>query len=156
MSDGNKPVSEDILLPWVDRFLLNNAGPFEKRLFDWWINEGFFCVSNFIRTEGNIRAELMLLLGYSVYDTIRSSEAGQVDNSSAMMKIEEKKNNGWDMVLRLLPNIYVLKDTENNRQKIEELLSDNIRRFNIVEFKTKTDNDITILNSVVIDVYRKR
>jgi len=50
----------------------------------------------------------------------------------------------------------VLYDTENNRQKIEELLSDNIRRFNIVEFKTKTDNDITILNSVVIDVYRKR
>ena len=67
--------SVEVLLYWVDNYLLNdNVGPFEKRLFDWWIGEGFFCVSNFKNTDTGVSAELILLLGDSIYDIIRSLE----------------------------------------------------------------------------------
>lgn len=108
--------SVEVLLYWVDNYLLNdNVGPFEKRLFDWWIGEGFFCVSNFKNTDTGVSAELILLLGDSIYDIIRSLEN---DNSKYSLNdsVQRKMDEGWDLSLKIPPSHYYVKDTEAREQ----------------------------------------
>ena len=148
--------SVEVLLYWVDNYLLNdNVGPFEKRLFDWWIGEGFFCVSNFKNTDTGVSAELILLLGDSIYDIIRSLEN---DNSKYSLNdsVQRKMDEGWDLSLKIPPSHYYVKDTENNRVLIMRLLRDNIRNFEILKFITKEDCGVHIIKSVVINVIRNK
>lgn len=148
--------SVEVLLYWVDNYLLNDSvGPFEKRLFDWWISEGFFCVSNFKNTDIGVSAELILLLGDSIYDIIRSLENDSLNNS-AKDSIQRKMDEGWDLSLKIPPSHYFVKDTENNRNLILRLLRDNIRRFEVIKFITKEDYGVRIIKSVVINVFRNK
>ena len=151
-----KNASVEVLLYWVDNYLLNdNVGPFEKRLFDWWISEGFFCVSNFKSTESGVSAELLLLMGGSIYEIIRSLE-NENTNGSVKETVQQKIDKGWELLLKIPPSHYCIKDTENNRNLIIGLLRDNIRRFEIIKFITKEFCGEKIIKSVVINVFRNK
>ena len=50
MSRKERVAGESVLRYWADSFFLKDLIPLEKRLFDWWISEGFFCAKQ-IRTE---------------------------------------------------------------------------------------------------------
>lgn len=156
MLEEMKTSSVEVLLYWVDNYLFNEkVGPFEKRLFDWWISEGFFCVSNFKNTETGVSTELSMLLGGSIYDITRG-KIDSVDNSAAKESVRKKIKEGWDLIIKVKPDYYVVEDTAGNRQKITALLKNNIRCFEIVDFVTKQEGDKTIIKSVIIDVVRNR
>ena len=61
---------EHVLKYWTEQYFLKDLTPFQKRLFDWWVGEGFFCVSNYQNTEDGTKADLMLLVGKSVYQVL--------------------------------------------------------------------------------------
>ena len=76
--------------------------------------------------------------------------------TSVKESVQKKLNDGWDLLLKVKPNYYIVKDTENNRARIEKLFKNNIRNFDFVEYKTKQEGDITILKSIIINVHRKK
>ena len=151
MLSGAKPVGVEVALYYMENYLLNEkVGRLEKRLFNWWLDEGFFNVSNFKKTDTGISGEFILLLGGSIYDEPHGETAAIKDS------VQKKLDDGWDLILKVKPNYYLVKDTENNRGRIEKLFKSNIRNFDFVEYKTKQEGDITILKSIVINVHRKR
>ena len=157
MLSGAKPVGVEVALYYMENYLLNEkVGRLEKRLFNWWLDEGFFLVSNFKETETGISGEFILLLGGSIYDVTRTLDEPQGETAVIRDSVQKKLNDGWDLILKVKPNYYLVKDTENNRGHIEKLFKDNIRNFDFVEYKTKQEGDITIIKSIVINVHRKR
>ncbi len=157
MLNSNKHVGVEVLLYFMDDFLLNEkVGCLEKRLFNWWLEEGFFLVSNFKETENGVSAEFMLLLGGSIYDVTRNFDAHTNEMASVKEPVQQKIDEGWDLILKVKPNFYVVEDTLNNRQHIEELFKNNIRNFDFVEYKVKQEGEKRILKSIVINVIRNR
>ena len=157
MLNGAKPVGVEVALYYMENYLLNDkVGWLEKRLFNWWLDEGFFLVSNFKETETGISGEFILLLGGSIYDVTRTLDEPQEKTAAIKDSVQKKLDDGWDLILKVKPNYYLVKDTENNRGRIEKLFKNNIRNFDFVEYRTKQEGDITILKSIVINVHRKR
>ena len=117
---------------------------------------GFFLASNFKETETGISGEFILLLGGSIYDVTRTLDEPQGETAAIKDSVQKKLDDGWDLILKVKPNYYLVKDTENNRGRIEKLFKNNIRNFDFVEYRTKQEGDITILKSIVINVHRKR
>ena len=157
MLNGTKPVGVEVIHYYMENYLLNNkVGCLEKRLFDWWLNEGFFLVSNFKRTDTGISCEFILLLGGSIYDVTRTFDEPTGETVIIKDSVQKKLDDGWDLILKIKPDYYVVEDTENNRGRIEKLFKNNIRNFDFVEYRTKQEGDIKILKSVIINVHRKR
>ena len=94
-------------------------------------------------------AELILMLGEYVYGIVRNG--GELVSAE---QIEAKKKQGWEMIP--FGTRYLLKDTMDNRAKVEALLKENIRNYRLVDFTTKKLGDETVLKSVIIEVYKKR
>lgn len=157
MLSGEKTVGVEVALYYMENYLLNDkVGRLEKRLFDWWLSEGFFLVSNFKKTDTGISGEFILLLGGSIYDVTRTLDEPHGESAAVKDSVQKKLNDGWDLLLKVKPNYYLVMDTENNRRRIEELFKNNIRNFDFVEYKTKQEGDITILKSIIINVHRKK
>lgn len=157
MLSGEKTVGVEVALYYMENYLLNDkVGRLEKRLFDWWLSEGFFLVSNFKKTDTGISGEFILLLGGSIYDVTRTLDEPHGESAAVKDSVQKKLNDGWDLLLKVKPNYYLIMDTENNRRRIEELFKNNIRNFDFVEYKTKQEGDITILKSIIINVHRKK
>lgn len=157
MLSGEKTVGVEVALYYMENYLLNDkVGRLEKRLFDWWLSEGFFLVSNFKKTDTGISGEFILLLGGSIYDVTRTLDEPHGESAAIKDSVQKKLNAGWDLLLKVKPNYYLVMDTENNRRHIEELFKNNIRNFDFVEYKTKQEGDITILKSIIINVHRKK
>lgn len=157
MLSGEKTVGVEVALYYMENYLLNDkVGRLEKRLFDWWLSEGFFLVSNFKKTDTGISGEFILLLGGSIYDVTRTLDEPHGESATVKDSVQKKLNDGWDLLLKVKPNYYLVMDTENNRRRIEELFKNNIRNFDFVEYKTKQEGDITILKSIIINVHRKK
>lgn len=157
MLSGEKTVGVEVALYYMENYLLNDkVGRLEKRLFDWWLSEGFFLASNFKKTDTGISGEFILLLGGSIYDVTRTLDEPHGESAAVKDSVQKKLNDGWDLLLKVKPNYYLVMDTENNRRRIEELFKNNIRNFDFVEYKTKQEGDITILKSIIINIHRKR
>lgn len=157
MFSGEKTVGVEVALYYMENYLLNDkVGRLEKRLFDWWLSEGFFLASNFKKTDTGISGEFILLLGGSIYDVTRTLDEPHGESAAVKDSVQKKLNDGWDLLLKVKPNYYLVMDTENNRRRIEELFKNNIRNFDFVEYKTKQEGDITILKSIIINIHRKR
>lgn len=157
MLSGAKPVGVEVALYYMENYLLNDkVGRLEKRLFNWWLDEGFFLVSNFKKTDTGISGEFILLLGGSIYDVTRTLDEPQEKTAAIKDSVQKKLDDGWDLILKVKPNYYLVKDTENNRGRIEKLFKNNIRNFDFVEYKTKQEGDIKILKSIIINVHRKK
>lgn len=157
MLSGEKTVGVEVALYYMENYLLNDkVGRLEKRLFDWWLSEGFFLVSNFKKTDTGISGEFILLLGGSIYDVTRTLDEPHGESVAVKDSVQKKLNDGWDLLLKVKPNYYLVMDTENNRRRIEELFKNNIRNFDFVEYKTKQEGDVTILKSIIINVHRKK
>lgn len=157
MFSGEKTVGVEVALYYMENYLLNDkVGRLEKRLFDWWLSEGFFLASNFKKTDTGISGEFILLLGGSIYDVTRTLDEPHGESAVVKDSVQKKLNAGWDLFLKVKPNYYLVMDTENNRRRIEELFKNNIRNFDFVEYKTKQEGDITILKSIIINIHRKR
>ena len=148
MPATEKNPGEEFMRSWAGQYLFKEMNPLQKRLFDWWTGEGFFYVSDFAYVSEGMTAELMLMLGESAYRMIGVNEAK--DLLYAATQIESKKNDGWDMIRSGFEGYYYLRDTDDNRARVEELLSENIRNFELLEYKTKNKNGIITLKSVVI------
>jgi len=142
-------LGEELMRLWADTCLLQDMNPLQKRIFDWWTGEGFFNASNFKQTSRGMSAELILMLGEYVYGIVRNG--GELVSAE---QIEAKKKQGWEMIP--FGTRYLLKDTMDNRAKVEALLKENIRNYRLVDFTTKELGDETVLKSVIIEVYRKR
>ena len=151
MPGTHEKLGEEIMRLWAETFLMQEMTPLQKRLFDWWTGEGFFYVSNFKDIPDGMSAELMLLMGKDVYGVIRNGS----DGSRTVVEAETKKKNGWDL-LRFTDGYYLLRDTEDNRARVEALIDENIRNYRLVKFTGKEINGERILKSVIIVVYRKR
>lgn len=157
MLNGQKTDGVEVLLYYMENYLLNDkVGYLEKRLFDWWLDEGFFIVSNFKRTDTGISCEFILLLGGSIYDVTRSLDEPQGQSADVKESVQKKLDDGWDLILSVKPNYYAVKDTEDNRRRIEKLFKNNIRHFDFVEYRTKQEGNIKILKSIIINVHRKK
>lgn len=141
----------NIMHLWADLYLNQKMTPLEKRLYDWWIGEGFFYVSNFKETEEGTQAELMLLLGNSADSLLASN---QHSASAASQKANEKLESGWEL-LPFGADHYILKDTPQNRVRVETLLNENIRYFSVLEYHTKEIDGRIVLKSVVINVMKR-
>ena len=152
MPGENKVLGEDVMRLWADTYLLQELNPLQKRLYDWWTGEGFFYASNFKDTADGMSAELMLLLGGNAYDIVRDGS----DGVDVEPQIEAKKKAGWDMIPFGSKGYYLLKDTEGNRSRVEELLEENIRSFHLVNFTGKEINGDKVLKSVVVVLNKKR
>lgn len=144
---GKNP-GDELMRLWAGKHLFKEMTPLQKRLFDWWTGEGFFYVSDFAFVSEGMTAELMLMLGESVYRMIGVNEAN--DLLYAATQIESKKNDGWEMIRSGFEGYYYLRDTDDNRARVEELLYENIRSFELLEYKTINKNGIDTLKSVVI------
>ena len=67
----------------MENYLLNDkVGRLEKRLFNLWLDEGFFLVSNFKKTDTGISGEFILLLGGSIYDVTRTLDEPQEETAA--------------------------------------------------------------------------
>lgn len=152
MPGGNKWLGEEVMRFWADTYLLQRMDPLQKRLFDWWTGEGFFYVSNFKDKTDGMSAELMLLLGGSAYGIVRDGS----DDVDAWPQIDAKKKAGWDMLSFGDGGYYLLRDTEDNRTRVKELLEENIRSFRLVNFTGKEINGDKVLKSVIVVLNRKR
>lgn len=74
MPGVNKLLGEEIMRLWAETYLFQKMNPLQKRLFNWWTNEGFFYVSNFEETPEGMSAELMLLMGDNAYGIVRNDK----------------------------------------------------------------------------------
>lgn len=149
---SNKGLGGEVMRLWADTYLLQKMDPLQKRLFDWWTGEGFFYVSNFKDTSDGMSAELMLLLGGSAYGIVRDGS----DSNDVWPQIDAKKKAGWDMLPFGDNGYYLLRDTEDNRTRVNELLEENIRSFRLINFTGKEMNGDKVLKSVVVVLNRKR
>ncbi|HBN86432.1 MAG TPA: hypothetical protein DEB10_07715 [Ruminococcaceae bacterium] len=154
MVRDERAIGENVLRQWTDSFLLKDMNPLEKRLFDWWIGEGFFCASNFKQTEKGIAAQLMLLLGGSIYQVL--GHENDVAENRAAVQISDKVAKGWRLLESGCNGYFLVEDSKDNRANVKRLLSENIRNFDIVEFTSKKTDNMTYLKSVTVDIHRKR
>lgn len=145
---------ESVLRYWADSFFLKDLIPLEKRLFDWWISEGFFCVSNFKNGEKEINVELMLLLGGSIYQVLGHKKGSEVAQTEKI--ISKKIQSGWSLLKSECEGYYLVEDTKSNRIRIRRLLDVNIRNFDIVDFTSRQVGKKAYLKSVTVDIHRKR
>ncbi len=137
---------------WADLYCSKEMTAMQKRLYNWWVSEGFFYAAVFKETETETKAELMLALGERAESRlIAENEFSQFYINE---KIEEKKNDGWDM-LPFFTKYFALRDTKENRSRIKILLAENIRYFSIEKFITANIADEVVLKSVVINIIRK-
>ncbi len=149
-----KSINEDnILHIWAKKYLLRDMNRLQKRLFDWWTGEGFFYVSGFSDEADGMCAELMLMLGESACRMIGENEGNSL--LYAADEIEKKKADGWEMISSDYEGYYYLLDTENNRQRVKELLGENIRNFELLNFNTVSKHGVETLKSVSIRIYSK-
>ena len=142
-------LGEKVLRSWADSCLLKDINPLQKRLFDWWTGEGFFNVSNFKETPHGMSAELMLMMGENAYGMVRNGS-----EHISVTAIEAKKKQGWEMTP--FGTHYLLKDTRDNRSRIEALLEENIRNYRLINFTKRELDSGTMLKSVIVEIYKKR
>lgn len=132
-------------------YLKQELNPLQKRIYDWWTEEGFFHASNFRETEDGTFVDLMLLIGDSLKSFIASNDYSESH--------KDKQNiNKMQVKWQTIPigfNYYVLEDTSDNRVKLERLLNENIRYFNIEEYSIKEYEGKTVLRSVTIRVLKR-
>ncbi len=150
MSNENEQFDKVIRI-WTDRYFSQKMTAMQKRLYDWWVSEGFFYVSSFKENETGNAAELMLLLGESADSLLAKNE---FSTSNAADKVNKKKNDGWHMI-SFKDKYYILKDTKENRNRIKTLLAENIRNFTVERFCTEEIGGETVLKSVIIEIKRK-
>lgn len=142
---------EEVVRLWTNLYFNQKMTAMQKRLYDWWVSEGFFYASAFKETQTGTRAELMLVLGERADSLIAENELSKFNIND---KIDEKKNNGWDMI-PFLKKYFVLRDTKANRSRIKILLAENIRYFSIEKFTTGIIGNEEVLKSVVINIIKK-
>lgn len=132
-------------------YLKQELNPLQKRIYDWWTGEGFFHASNFRETEDGTYVDLMLLIGDSLESFIASNDYSEThkDNQNAN-ELQAK----WQTI-PIGYNYYVLEDTPDNRAKLERLLNENIRYFNIDEYSVKEYEGKKVLRSVTIRVLKR-
>lgn len=63
-----------IMQALAELYLKQELNPLQKRIYDWWTDEGFFHAANFRETEDGTYVELMLLFGESLKGFIASNE----------------------------------------------------------------------------------
>ena len=92
----------EVALYYMENYLLNDkVGRLEKRLFNWWLDEGFFLVSNFKKTDTGISGEVILLLGGSIYDVTRTLDEPQGETAVIRDSVQKKLDDGWDLILKV-------------------------------------------------------
>ena len=102
MLSGAKTVGVEVALYYMENYLLNDkVGRLEKRLFNWWLDEGFFLVSNFKKTDTGISGEFILLLGGSIYDVTRTLDEPQEETAAIKDSVQKKLDDGWDLILKV-------------------------------------------------------
>ncbi len=154
MSQNARVKGEDVLRYWADQYFLKDLTPFQKRLFDWWVNEGFFCVSNFQDTESGTKADLMLLVGDSIYQILGHSDSLPPGKDSA---IEMRQKEGWELLKSSCEGYCHVEDTQGNHKRIERLIDENIRNYRILEYAGRERADgRRYLKSVTVEIYKKR
>lgn len=143
--------NNEIMHLWTELYLNQEMSSLQKRIYDWWVGEGFFYASNFKETDDGTNIELMLLIGDSADNLVAENTFTKFN---AEEKAEFRKKQGWDM-LPFGKRHFLLKDTKQNRMRIHRLLDENIRFFSIIEFCTKVMDNSTVLKSVIIEVKRR-
>lgn len=140
-----------IMQALAELYLKQELNPLQKRIYDWWTGEGFFHASNFRETEDGTYVDLMLLIGDSLKSFIASNDYSEShrDNQN-VSEVQEK----WQTI-PIDYNYYVLEDTPDNRTKLERLLNENIRYFNIDEYSVKEYEGKTVLRSITIRVLKR-
>lgn len=129
MPGVNKLLGEEIMRLWAETYLFQKMNPLQKRLFNWWTNEGFFYVSNFEETPEGMSAELMLLMGDNAYGIVRNDK----DRISIASQIEAKKNRAY----------------------VRALIDENICNYRLVRFTENEKNGEKLLKSVIVIINRK-
>ncbi len=142
---------EKVIRIWTDRYFNQKLTAIQKRLYDWWVSEGFFYVSSFKENEFGTSAELMLLMGESADNLLAKNEFSA---SNITDKVVKKKNDGWDMI-SFKDKYYILKDTKENRTRVKALLAENIRTFAVKRFCAEEVDGQAVLKSVIIEIKRK-
>lgn len=132
-------------------YLKQELNPLQKRIYDWWTGEGFFHASNFRETEDGTYVDLMLLIGDSLKSFIASNDYSE--SHRGMQNVSEVQLKWQTIPIGF--NYYVLEDTPDNRLKLERLLNENIRYFNIEEYSIKEYEGKTALRSVTIRVLKR-
>ena len=146
--------SEKLLKSWTNLYFLNELKPFEKRLLDWWISEGFFCVTNFREGEKGTQADLMLMLGKSIYHVLGNSS--EEDTKMTGFAVTGKIASGWGLLDSRVDGYYLIEDTADNRKRIENLLEENIRFFDIVSYNdAEIENGVHYLKSVTVEIHKR-
>lgn len=129
MPGVNKLLGEEIMRLWAETYLFQKMNPLQKRLFNWWTNEGFFYVSNFEETPEGMSAELMILMGDNAYGIVRNDK----DRISIASQIEAKKNRAY----------------------VRTLIDENICNYRLVRFTENEKNGEKLLKSVIVIINRK-
>ena len=151
MPGVNKVLGEEIMRLWAERYLFQKMNPLQKRLFNWWTNEGFFYVSNFEDTPEGMSAELMLLMGDNAYGIVRNDK----ERFGIASQIEAKKKTGWDIIPFGVDGYFSLRDTKKNRVYVRALIDENIRNYRLVRFTENEKNGERLLKSVIVIINRK-
>ena len=154
MSQNVRASGTEVLKYWTDQYFLKDLTPFQKRLFNWWVNEGFFCVSNFQDTEDGTKADLMLLVGDSTCQVLGYSDNLPAEKESA---IEMRQKEGWELLKSSCEGYCHVEDTVGNHRRIERLIDENIRNYRILEYADRERADgRKYLKSVTVEIYKKR
>lgn len=132
-------------------YLKQELNPLQKRIYDWWTGEGFFHASNFRETKDGTYVDLMLLIGDSLKSFIASNDYSESHRDKQNVNEVQAK---WQTI-PIGFNYYVLEDTPDNRMKLERLLNENIRYFNIEEYSIKEYEGKTALRSITIRVLKR-
>lgn len=135
----------------ADLYLKQELTPLQKRIYDWWTEEGFFHASNFRETNDGTYVDLMLLIGESLRSFISSNDYSVSHKSNQRGSEVQAK---WQSI-PIGFDYYVLEDTPNNRMRLERLLNENIRYFNIEEYSVKDYQGKTALKSVTIRILKR-
>lgn len=154
-NDGPTP-SEKIYKAWFSRYFLKDFGKLEKRILDWWVEEGFFGISNIQKFEDSETIDFMLRVGLSAYDEI--GDATEEYKKERMEKIVAiKGRQGWDVYsAKEVEGLHVLRKTQKNIDKVQQLLMSNIRSFKVENFEYCTLEGVEYIKSLTVRIYRKK
>lgn len=144
--------NDEIMHLWTELYLNQKMSALQKRIYDWWVGEGFFYASNFKETTNGTVAELMLLIGDSADNLVAENKLSKF---AAEEKVEKRKEQGWELI-PFGERHFFLKDTEKSRVEIQRLLEENIRFFSVLEFCAKEFENSMVLKSVIIEIKRRK
>lgn len=132
-------------------YLKQELNPLQKRIYDWWTGEGFFHASNFRETKDGTYVDLMLLIGESLRSFISSND--YLESHKSKQNVSEAQAKWQSIPIGF--DYYVLEDTPSNRMRLERILNENIRYFNVEEYSVEGYQGKTVLKSVTIRVLKR-